>query len=62
MEPVRVVMRAGERLVRAREDRNVGIADLGGQERVLRRLFEADIAGDRRQTENADVRIGAAPS
>ena len=58
VKPMRVVMRAGQRLVRAREDGNVGIADLGGQKRVLRRLLEADIAGDRRQAENAHVRVG----
>ena len=58
MEPMRVVMRAVERLVRAGEHGNVGIADLGGQQRVLGRLLEADIAGDRRQAENPDFRIG----
>ena len=58
MKPMRVIMRARERLVRAGEDGHVGLADLGGQKRVLGRLLEADIAGDRRQAEHADVRLG----
>ena len=58
MEPMRVVVRAVERLVRPGEDGHVGIADLGGQERVLGRLLEADIAGDRRQAEHPDVGLG----
>ena len=58
VEPVRMVVRAGERLVRSNKDGNVGIADLGGQERVLGRLLEADIAGDRGQPEHADARLG----
>ena len=58
MEPMRVIMRAVERLVRAGEDGDVGIADLGGQQRVLGRLLEADIAGDGRQAEHPDVGLG----
>ena len=53
-----MVVRPIERLVRTDKDRNVGIADLGGQQSVSGRLLEADIAGDRRQAENADVRLG----
>ena len=55
MEPMRVVVRAVERLVRAGEHGNVGIAYLGGQQRVLGRLLKADIAGDRRQAEDPDL-------
>ena len=58
VEPMRVVVRAVERLVGADKDRDVGIADLGGQQRVLGCLLKADVAGDRRQAEYADVRLG----
>ena len=58
MEPMGVVVRAVERLVRAGEHGNVGIAYLGGQERVLGRLLKADIAGDRRQAEDPDTGLG----
>ena len=56
MEPVRVLMRAGERSGRAGEDRNVRPADVGGEERVAGRLFETDVAGDGRQRQHAHVR------
>ena len=58
MEPVRVVMGADQGPVGAGEDGDVGIADLGGQKRVSRRLFEADIAGDGRQPKHPHVRRG----
>jgi hypothetical protein len=58
MEPVRVVMRAAERLVRADEHGRVRAADLGGQQRVSGRLFNVDIAGDRRQAEHFHAWLG----
>ena len=62
VEPMRVIVRAVERFVGAREDGDIGLADFGGEKRVLRRLLEPDIAGDRRQAEDVDVRDRAAPS
>jgi hypothetical protein len=58
VEPMRVVMGAAERLVRADEHGRVGLADLGGQQRVSGRLFDVDIAGDRRQTEDFHAWLG----
>src|SRR6202021_2979620 len=40
------------------EDGNIGVADLRGEQRVLGRLLEANVAGDRRQAEHADIGIG----
>ena len=57
VEPMRVLVRPGQRLLGAAEDGNLGIADLGSQKRVSGRLFEADVAGDRGQAENAHARL-----
>jgi hypothetical protein len=43
---VRVLVRSGQRRGTASEDRDLGAADFGGQQRVARRLGERDIVGD----------------
>ena len=49
VKPVRVPERADERRACADKDGNLGLADFRRDERVPRRLFERDIAGDGRQ-------------
>jgi len=55
---VGVFVRPQQRCGRADEDGNVDLGDLGGQQRVARRLFDADVAGDNRQAEHAHVGRG----
>jgi len=43
MEPVRVIMRAIKRFIRAGEDGDVGAADFGGEERVSGRLLRSTL-------------------
>ena len=57
MEPMRVLVRAIQRLVGAGEDGDVGFAELRGEQRVSRRLLHVDIAGDRRQAEDVHARL-----
>ena len=61
VEPMRVLMRAIERLVRAGEDGRVGLADLGGEQRVSGRLLEVDIAGHGRQARGPSRSARRAP-
>ena len=58
VEPMRVVERAHQRRGRADEDGDVDAGDLGGQQRVAGRLFDADVAGDDGQPEHAHVGRG----
>ena len=55
---MRVVMRAVQRLLRAGEDGDIGLANLRGEKGVPRRLFEVDIAGHGCQAEDPDARLG----
>ena len=58
VKPVRVLVRAQQRRGGADEDGDVDAGDLGGQQRVARRLFDADVAGDNGQPQHAHVGRG----
>ena len=58
MEPMGMLVRPDQRRGGADEDWRVRAGDLGGQQRVPRRLLDGDIAGDGRQRQDAHVRRG----